>query len=322
MNVVFYQCARCCARDFAVLGNARLHGFGLAWGADDVLDPLNYVTNLSYPQGGAYPRGMEISRSTNCAVRRLKITDVFHGSVSVSGGSNNWAVNCDAILTQAIPQYIGWQMQHADTVGGGYQDCSVTSAKLTTTFETFRSDGVIFRRCTSVNGVFASNSSGNFAFIDPKITIRANSQWATGFSPRMPIISVNSNISPPNPSIQQGGTILRPRITQQGYVNTDNDVLEAIVINPNNPNITVQGTPATAIISGPDWALPSRNAGPIAVLSTGPNTIVDGIRAIGMTRPIPRWGNIHLPINSGQVRNCIADVIVGGVGNFNNQRNS
>jgi hypothetical protein len=248
MNISLYECTRCFPRDFAVLGNARLNGFGLAWGPDDVPDALNYVTNFTFPQGNAYPRGIQIWRSSNCVARRLKVTDVFHGAISVSAGSNNWAVNCDAFVTEPIPQYIGWQMQHADTAGGGYHDCSVTSAKLTGGFQAFRSNGVTFRRCTSVNGVWASNSSGNFAFIEPNITVRAYSQWVPGFSERTPIISVNSNISPPDPSMQKGGTILRPKIIQQGYINAHKDLLETIVIGPNNPNVIVIGIPATSII--------------------------------------------------------------------------
>jgi hypothetical protein len=133
--------------------------------------------------------------------------------------------------------------QYADSTGGECRDCSVDSAYLTAGFETFRSNGVTFTRSVGTNAVFSSNSSGNWLFDEMNLTIEANSQYdSLSFSADNPIVNINSNISPPDASMELGGTIRNPTIISEGYVNASNDILTGIIVNIDNPNITIEGS--------------------------------------------------------------------------------
>ena len=273
--------------------------------------------------GGFVNGGVYFRACTDCEARNIKAVDVFQKAVGADLSTNVWAYNCDCIMTETLRTYVAWQFQWGDCEGGGAVDCTITCPYLQKGFETFRSNRISFIRCGGRNCVCSSNSSGNFLFENMDITITANSQFSQlSFNQLEPIININTNINPRNPHVGDGGTIRNPRIVQQGYINAGKYCLRAIVINENNPNVTVKGGyPGSPKQGGyfkaPDYV--GASVGSMAIDSAGANTIVDGIRVVGAGRPAP-WGNIHLG-GGGIVRNCVADLITGGM-QTNNQTNA
>jgi hypothetical protein len=160
------------------------------------------------------------------------------------------------------------------------------------------------------------------------------SQYSSlSFSEHNPIINVNSNIQPPSATTVLGGTILNPTIIQEGYINANNDSLLAIVINSNNPNITIEAIPpwtartadfphSSGYIEAPDYRAPSLLRGAEAVNSTGRNTVINGLRAVGAG--VPGWGNLKIAADdgSGSIVNCVADSVIPGVREFGNVTNA
>ena len=79
-----------------------------------------------------------------------------------------------------------------------------------------------------------------------------------------------------------------------------------------DPNVSVTGGyPDNAgqggYVEAPNYLAPSTNNGPAGVISTGENTIVDGIRVTG--RMAVSHANIALSGNGSIARNCVADEI-------------
>ena len=154
---------------------------------------------------------------------------------------------------------------------------------------------------------------------DALIVVLPGSQPADRwFSEYTPMFTVSNNINEPT-YLAQGGRIENVTMLQTGYINSQNDLLNGIVINDENRNVVVKG----GLYSAPDYAAPSRLF-PMALNSTGKNTVVEDFRAIGKTKTTDRtFGNINL--SDGIVRNSAADFILAKGANVqfeNNRPNS
>jgi hypothetical protein len=218
------------------------------------------------------------------------------------------------ISTEALQCYVQWLIQWTDSRLGGAEDCSIDSPYLIAGLEMFRSSGVIFRRISTRNATFASNSSGgNFLFEDCAVVIEPNSQLSdASFSAANPIIDVNSHIQPPSPDITVGGRIVRQAITVKGYINTNNDNLIYCTINADNPNITIEGTYPDAdrpqgFFCGPAWWPGTKDFGGIFVRSSGANVTVRGMRFKGATDYGDDRGPVHTEGGLCQVIKCVMD---------------
>src|SRR5262249_16228693 len=152
---------------------------------------------------------------------------------------------------------IQWQFQWANTTGGGCVDCTVNSVAMTSGFESFLATGHQFIRPVSVNASFSENDSGGWLIQDATMTVTAASgALPTGWNKNNPVVDINTNQAGGNTAA--GGTIRNMAINVQGYIDSDNDVPAGIVINANNPNVTIQGGSYTA----PNYAAPSTLPGP------------------------------------------------------------
>ena len=219
-------------------------------------------------------------------------------------------------MTEGLKRYIQWQFQWSDCTRGGFVDCSVTSPILTAGFEIFRSTGTSMTRPVGINATLSVNSSGAWLIDEPSVAIEANSQLDTlSFSERNPIVNVNNNIQPPSPSISRGGTIRNPHIDHRSPINANGDILMGIIVNAGTPSIEIvadyfdrnAGGEKGLIVMG-DWREPSRLHGAAAVLSTGGNTYVRGVRIVGTAKGYP---NILVNGEASRAVSCIADTIVG-----------
>jgi hypothetical protein len=183
----------------------------------------------------------------------------------------------------------------------------VTSPYLIAGFEAFKSKDVQFIRPVSVNATLAMNSAGNFLIEDAAVTIRPMSQHPNlSFSANNPVVNINSNISQNHPYLALGGTISDPNIIQEGPINAIGDSLNMIVVNANNPHITVMG----GYTQAPDYIPGSALQGAVGVNATGLDMIVDGLRVVGKARyEITGSGYRNINIQNGVARNCIADSI-------------
>jgi hypothetical protein len=272
-------------------GNARNTGFGLG--------PL--VTETSVPQGPAYGYGIFFTGQTGGTARNCRITDVFQLGVGVSFATDIWAYDCECIVTDPLRVYIQWMYLWADATNGGCVDCSVDSAWLTAGWSGAKSSGFQLIRPTGTNAVAEMNSCGGWLIEDADLLIEANSQFDAAFSASVALININTNLT--GGDATPGGTISNATMLQEGYVNASNDTLRGIVINANNPNVTVQG----GIYTSPDYAAPSTLFGAWGLDSTGLNTNVDSFTVVGAAKPtIP-----NISVADGSVTDCTADVIDG-----------
>jgi hypothetical protein len=278
--------------NFELAGNARDNGFGLN------------VTETDVPRAGAWPSGIHFQSTENGIAEDLTVTNVFQKAVGASRTKNVWARRVKGIMTDGLRQYVQWHFQWSDSIGGGCEDCTVESPKLLGGFESFKSTGTQFVRPVGINAVMAVNSAEDFLFKDAKITIRAGSNYDNAwFSVGTPIVSVSTNVR--GGSAALGGLIDNITMIQEGFVNGpgdhNQDSLIGIVVNKNNPNVTIRG----GSYSAPDYHTPTAMHGAFGINSTGDNLLVDGFRVIG--KADPKWGNISF--TAGIVKNCVVDQI-------------
>lgn len=285
------HCTGCAVRNVNITGNSKADGYGLI-----------IFGNTVY----SIPVGLLFSRCLNCVAYRVKAVNCLE-SIQTTFSTNVWIDSCEVVLTEPIQSYTQNQTILADSVGGGIINCAVNSTWLIGGFEFFRSHGGLMKNLSTINGTIAFNSAGNYTVQDVSLIIQGNSQYSTNsFNEFNPMCSINSNIQPPDPEIGLGGTISNLVMVQQGYINSNNDSLQGIVVNIDNPNITVVGGSYTA----PDYSAPSALFGACGVQSQGSNTIVNGICVHGTSN---QFSNIDIyGGGSGTIENCYADTIRGG----------
>lgn len=296
---------RSIVRDLHLEGNARAHGFGLNF--PSIFVEFNGgVTETTLPQGSSLNPGLVFKGSNRSRVQNVRATDIFPG-LGASGSTDVWAENCHISLTEGQFAYTQWLFIWADCVGGGATNCSFSSPVLAQGWSFFKSTGTHFLSCQSTNGKMAFNSAGNFLVRDFNfvITPLAQPEHNPWFG-REPIANVNNNIGD-NAYLAQGGLLENVNMIQQGYVNSDNDIMVGINIGEQNPNVTVSGGSYVA----PDYAAPNSGWGAIGINSTGTNTVVDGFRVNGKTRPYHTYANIT--VADGVVKNSVGDLIYVGL---------
>jgi hypothetical protein len=193
----------------------------------------------------------------------------------------------------------------SDSADCAFEDCEVDSEYLTAGFEGFRSDGIRFIRPVGRNASLSMNSTGNFVIQDARLIIQPRSQYnLESFHYQNPIVNINSNIQPPNPAMRMGGSIKNITITCEGYINSSNDLLRGIVINDNNPKVTIDG----GVMTYPDYAPPSVMPGACGVNSTGSNTQVRNLTVIGKVNP-HNYPGANIAVADGVVVGCKAELI-------------
>jgi hypothetical protein len=325
LHLSLQGCDSITVRDFAVRGNAKLNGFGLAWYRVNAS-----VSETSVAQGDGYPRGVYFVQNTGGLAHRIKVTDAFQVAIGTSSSDYVWAKECQVYVTDPIPRYIQWQLLWADSTGGGTIDCSIDCNYLTGGCEIFRSDKVSHIRPTLRNCSMSCNSAGQWLLDEPTITFEALTQYSEGaHSESNPIINVNANIQPPSRLLPQGGIIRNPRITVEGYMNATNDMPAAIVVNNTCDNVSILGGYHNNPENGGlidyqvDYASPGNvNYSCVGIINdNAKRLLVDGIRVIGTVEG-SSYKNINCAPSSGIVRNCVADQISGSAVASNNQTNA
>jgi len=241
--------------NLCVQGNALTQGYMIAWnppGTDQTAAKAHM--------------GILFSSQTNGVISDTKSIDTFQSAV-VSYCVNTSIYRNDAFLTEGLQEYVQWQIHGADSTGGEFVDCTVTSAKLTAGIEWFRSTGNIIRNYTGVNATVSLNSCDNWQVINPAIAITANSQLnQTSFGKNNSVITITDTIG--GLPISNGGILTNPTINMQGYINAENDELTGIIVGV--PNVRIIG----GTYNGLDYAAPSTLMGPQGIRSNGLNTLV------------------------------------------------
>jgi hypothetical protein len=281
-------------------GNARDSGYGLQWSLN-----RRAVGETWVEQGAFAPSGVLFQNSPDGRAAFLRVTDVFQKAVGTAFSDNVWANQIENIMTDGLRVYVQWQFQWTDSVGGGCVDCTITSPTLIAGFEAFKSKDTQFVRPVGTNASIAMNSAGNFLIQDARLTVEAMSQHPDrAFSEYNPLININSNIDAAHPYLVLGGTINNATIIHEGYINANKDLLRGIVVNVNNPSISISG----GLYQAPDYQMPSRLNGPNGVTSSGTNTVVDGMKVVG-TVSTNLYPGANILVEDGIVVNCIADTI-------------
>jgi hypothetical protein len=316
VSVLFNSSHQSGIRDLHLLGNARENGYGLNAG------------QTSFTSHGA-PRTLFFVAQVGGEAEDIKVTDCFQYAMgTVSGAHHVWGRRIDSIHTAPLRTYIQWDFLWADCVGGGAVDCTVDADYLTPGFSMFRSQGVTFTNLSGRNCIYEANTCGNFLFEGCTTTIEALSQHSDGggytaFHENNPVLSVNANIDPASSLLAFGGTIRNFSFVQEGRISADNDTLDGIVVNANNPNVLIEGTYPDAETGGyieqPVWLTPGREFA--GVLSDNAAITVRGVRVVGTTKD-GSPGNIHAANAAGLVEDCVADVISGSATENNNQTNA
>ena len=280
-------------------------------------------------------RGIFFENTQYHTVENCKFTNTATNAIGGSFSNYLFVYDCDVVLDDGHQSYIQWQFQLADGVGGGFWDCTVTSAYVLGGFELFRHIRGQMVRCTGVNAVFSENSGGNFFIDAPTGTITANSQKTSTFWSKLSegFISINANI--PSDLLEDGGWVRNPTFTHAAYFNANQDVLRGIIVSPQhvdadgNANVLISGGYPLNPTAGGLFTLPNYSGTidlgiqttPVAISSNG-SAVVRGIRVIGTPPETPDVNSrpITLQGNTGIVTQCVADAIVANteVGNQTN----
>lgn len=283
---------------FDMQSNFKFNGFGL------FAVEIGTIVGTDYPGGVHFGIGAD-----NGVARNMTATDFAQAAFGASSCDNTWAYDCASILTQGLQRYTQWQFEWASCTRSGFQDVSVTAPVLTAGFELFScTDHCQMIRCTGVNAAMSCNTTDDFVIDSPSLTIQPNTQLTElSYSSQSPVITINTNTG--GTPVTNGGVIKDISIVCHGFINANNDQLRGIVVNADNPNITIDGG---TINYTSDYSAPSSNPGPQGVNTNGStvNTIVRNLTVIGTTKAGPGNANIEIE-GSGSIINCTANVITG-----------
>lgn len=303
--MLFITCPNSSVHDLTWRGNGDAEwghtpNFGSVWESGRTC-----ITQTSVPQGNdAWSPGILFGQgSHNSAAYNLDVYDTWQQAVAASFADNLVMHDIALTLSYGSRDYIGWQIQFADATGGSATDITITSPKQTGGFESFKGTNQTWTRCVGINALWAFNNSQGWVMnYCEYIKTPLSNSWGSLDSPS---VDVNSNIGLGN--TDAGGTINNIRIDIQGYGNSGTKKVQSgIVINDNDPNITING----GYYSAPPWVV--SGYGPRGVVSTGASTIVDGFTSLGRNEGGSIYqANIGVG-TSGEVRNCTADIIVVG----------
>lgn len=279
-------------RDFHLKGNARLDGFGL--------DFEGGVTETNVAQGTAYPYGAYLEQSDGSSIQFVTATDCFQKGVGLSVCDGSWASDFEIVHTTGLATYLQWQAQAANCTGGGMIRGVITSAKLQAGLEVFACTGTVMQDIDLTNATCARNSANNCDCSGITVTIEAGSQIdETSFSSSNPIWNDNDNIGGSG-SVTDGGDLTDFSIIQEGYIDGVSKVLPAIIVNVDNPGVTI----SAGYIEHPNASLGVATG----VNSTALTTIVDDVDVNGINANLS-WGEIKLTGSGSIARNCRADTI-------------
>lgn len=250
--------------------------------------------------GSTYSRGITFSISTGSHVIDSGAYNTLAAAVIFSYCTDCSATRPYARVTYSPVIYIGsWKIMYADSSGGTVTDAEVDSDWLINGFEFFRSDSSQAIGFTGRNALVSSNSSGGWLWEDFVLDFDEDSaNYALrygaldGF-----VMSVNSNIQPPSPAMEEGGIIRNLTVDLKYLVLSSHYLPTVIVVNQYNPNITIEGTyPSCSspkgLISTPGWFSGTNTFYGTGVVTTGDNTIVSGMRFIGDANYAGGVGNI------------------------------
>lgn len=282
------------AYNLKIVGNCRDEGFNLG------------LNKTWIPQGGAgtgmvfaqstdggemiaatsnlfFNGGLLMTSCTSCDADSITSVDVWQKSIGMDYGTDCWGRNSATTYTDGFRQYIQWAYLYSDGTGGGFENCTVTCGpRLVAGFESFRSTGVTISGCTGYNAVFSSNSSGDFTYTNNTcvVTVTDNVSATSGFSQNNPMCNINSNIQPPDASMELGGTITNFVATQASHIDSSGNSLRGIVVNYYNPNVTIAGGSYTA----PNYQSGSTLDGACGILATGENTTITNFTVVGTSK--------------------------------------
>jgi hypothetical protein len=282
---------------------------GLMPANPDTDDNHNHLTQTNIPRGMMYPGGIYSGGSNNVTVEDVTVNDVSQKAVGVDFASNVWAYRVTNNQNSVLQNYVQWQFGWSDTRGGGCVDCTVNSVALVAGFSSFKAVNHRFIRPVSINAGFSQNNSQGWLIQDATVTVTPASTLPPAWSKNNPLVNISTNIGGNN--VASGGTISNININVQGYIDSNNDVPVGIIVNRDNPNITITGGSYTA----PNYASPSALVGPQGIRSTGANTQVSHFTSCGtlsatglLRRATEQHANIGLA--DGSVINSKAGVIV------------
>lgn len=290
-----------------VVGNNGASGFGLAWAGN------------IYQFNG--PKGIEFSSSTNSVAHDFTTRNTFYSGFAVSFGADVTAH--DFTVTQQFgpltleiePYYV----EFSDHTRGGASDYTVTLPTVAGGTECFRSNGTYFKRFALNNAYLSLNSCGG-AFLVEDMTINVGANKSGWYTTSGALIEINNNIGG-NAQINMGGTINRPTVIQQGYVDGSNGIYVGANVGVQNPNISFLGT-YTPTVNGkgcfeaPDWFSGTNAFFGIAIRSDGTGTVTSGLRKIGHADYAAGHSDIYAEGGSLTATGNIMDSDVLGAGSI------
>lgn len=294
-SIQVFQSDHATLQDFSLTGNAKMNGYGL--GSQET-----------------YPPGIMFTLSDHGLAQNLTVTDVFQDAVGTRYSNDTWAYHVDAHLTEGLARYIQWQFDWANSTGGGVVDSSVDSPILSNGFEAFQSSGTSFIGIHGTNASMAFNSAGGFLVKDAVLDVTPDS-WVSdlAFHRNNPLININSNISHTDPLLGAGGQIINTTLVQEGYINSNGNLLPGISIGNDNQNIVVQG----GIYISPETSITANDVGALGLVSHGQNTVVDGFAVVAGSH-VTNDGLSNISVDNGVVTNSIAGSISAPAGGASN----
>lgn len=286
-------------------------------------------SHFSIDQNGNYegwPTTCGLGNSTSVLpenIYDMEFHNVMAQAIVIVSSINCTAARCTLTNDDGARTYTQWYMGGVDSSNASLIDCTINCRQFIKGFEWFNCSGGTFLRCGGRN-VFLSTNSSNSWLIDEWDSYMEggayqNDYLSSGYI-REGIIYAAANAYHSTVS----GTIRNPRIRQLGYADAVNNdtLLAAIHISADCNGVIVEGeyTSATLPFSddlggylmGPDYArfTDAQFSGPMGVLDQGQNTVITGIRQVGVMRSgQPEWAGITIDsptYDSATVTNNIA----------------
>jgi hypothetical protein len=289
---------------FKRTGNFREKDWGGPWQGSTSIPP---VQGFLPPSSGGwlFAPGNEFFGCTDCESADQTVIDVPIAAGRSEGSTNCWFRRIKNKQTEPHRAYVQWQFQHASYKDCGWEDCEFDSDHLTPAFEFMHGTGGQNLRPKMRNGMMATNNSGGWKIVSPRLTFDAGCmkamedspsywQYGTGSGFGVPAININTNAG--NWAVAPGGILTDVIIDQSaGYLDSKGNNLVGLSVQEKIVNFELNGLDARY----PAKRSPN-SGGAVGLQAYGPNGKYDRVKVTGECMNAQNNWNVFI-LNGGSI---------------------
>jgi hypothetical protein len=298
--------------DFTLQGCGTSDGYGFVWWNAPANSGDDYTTSMDYNTFDTHEknRGLHInSACPNAHVKNVKIIDCFTSAIEISA-TDCLIEYCDVVHTTGVHYYMAWMVVSSGaSARNTFDHITFTSPKQIGAFEAFGAPDVTFSNITSVNGTFSCNSADNTKYLNWNMLFTPDSLPDWMAADNFPAGNLNGNAYPGNQP--KGAIVDSVTITNQGYIDSGNNLKRGIVIQDLFSNATVRN--CSYIVDNSIKDLSTTQA--MGFMSTGTNTTFDSCTCVGHNiqsdyAPNQAAANANIYCSNGIVESCVCDTLL------------